>query len=239
LEDEESPECGKELAFSTAHGISNAANIMNKAVVFGLGCLGIIILAVIVFGGAIVGGYNGLVRSSTGVDASWAQVQTQYQRRADLIPNLVRTVEGAANFEKSTLTDVINARASATKVTIDPSKAPTDPEQLRQYEQAQNALSGTLGRLLAVSENYPQLKANNNFRDLQAQIEGTENRIAVARRDFNNTVQGYNAQVRSFPAVIYAGWFGFQPKPYFQSSAGAEAAPSVNFPSFSPSPSPK
>lgn len=214
-------------------------NIMNKAVLLGFGCLGVIILGFILFGSAIAGGYNGLVRSSTAVDAAWAQVQTQYQRRADLIPNLVRTVEGAANFEKSTLTDVINARANATKVTIDPSKAPTDPEQLKQYEQAQNALSGTLGRLLAVSENYPQLRANNNFRDLQAQIEGTENRIAVARRDFNNAAQAYNAQVRSFPTVIYAGWFGFQPKPYFQSSAGAEAAPSVSFPSFSPSPSPK
>jgi LemA protein len=209
---------------------------MNKAFVLGLGCLGIIILIFLVFGGGIAGGYNSLVQSSTAVDASWAQVQTQYQRRADLIPNLVRTVEGAANFEKSTLTDVVNARANATKVTIDPSKAPTDPEQLRQYEQAQNALTGTLGRLLAVSENYPELKANNNFRDLQAQIEGTENRIAVARRDFNNAVQRYNAQIRSFPTVIYAGWFGFQPKPYFQSVAGAESAPSVNFPSFSPSP---
>jgi LemA protein len=202
----------------------------------GLGCLGIIILSLLIFGGAITGGYNSLVQTSTTVDASWAQVQTQYQRRADLIPNLVRTVEGAANFEKSTLTDVVNARANATKVTIDPSKAPTNPEQLRQFEQAQNALTGSLGRLLAVSENYPQLKANNNFRDLQAQIEGTENRIAVARRDFNNTVQRYIAQVRSFPTVIYAGWFGFQPKPYFQSVAGAESAPSVNFPSFSPSP---
>jgi LemA protein len=210
--------------------------IMNKTFVLGLGCLGIIILFLLIFGGAIAGGYNSLVQTSTTVDASWAQVQTQYQRRADLIPNLVRTVEGAANFEKSTLTDVVNARANATKVTIDPSKAPTDPEQLRQFEQAQNALTGSLGRLLAVSENYPQLKANNNFRDLQAQIEGTENRIAVARRDFNNTVQRYIAQVRSFPTVIYAGWFGFQPKPYFQSVAGAESAPSVNFPSFSPSP---
>jgi LemA protein len=209
---------------------------MNKTFVLGLGCLGIIILVLLIFGGAIAGGYNSLVQPSTAVDASWAQVQTQYQRRADLIPNLVRTVEGAANFEKSTLTDVVNARANATKVTIDPSKAPTDPEQLRQYEQAQNALTGTLGRLLAVSENYPELKANNNFRDLQAQIEGTENRIAVARRDFNNTVQRYNAQVRSFPTMIYAGWFGFQPKPYFQSTPGAESAPSVNFPSLSPSP---
>src|SRR5208282_6558857 len=121
------------------------------------------------------GGYNRLVRLSQGTDSQWAQVQNVYQRRADLIPNLVKTVEGAANFEKSTLTDVINARANATKVTIDPSKAPTDPEQLRQFEQAQNALTGTLGRLLAVSERYPELKANGNFRDLQAQIEGTEN----------------------------------------------------------------
>ena len=209
---------------------------MNRAFVLGLGCLGVIIVILLMFGGAIAGGYNSLVQSSTSVDASWAQVQTQYQRRADLIPNLVRTVEGAANFEKSTLTDVVNARANATKVTIDPSKAPTDPEQLRQFEQAQNALTGTLGRLLAVSENYPQLRANNNFRDLQAQIEGTENRIAVARRDFNNTAQRYNAQVRTFPTVIYAGWFGFQGKPYFQGAAGTESAPSVNFPSFSPSP---
>jgi LemA protein len=209
---------------------------MNRAFVLGLGCLGVIVVVLLIFGGAIAGGYNSLVQSSTSVDASWAQVQTQYQRRADLIPNLVRTVEGAANFEKSTLTDVVNARANATKVTIDPSKAPTDPEQLRQFEQAQNALTGTLGRLLAVSENYPQLRANNNFRDLQAQIEGTENRIAVARRDFNNTVQRYNAQVRTFPAVIYAAWFSFQQKPYFQGAAGTESAPSVNFPSFSPSP---
>jgi LemA protein len=209
---------------------------MNRALLLGFGCLGLIIVILLVFGGAIAGGYNGLVQSSTSVDGSWAQVQTQYQRRADLIPNLVRTVEGAANFEKSTLTDVVNARANATKVTINPSKAPTDPEQLRQYEQAQNALTGSLGRLLAVSENYPQLKANNNFRDLQAQIEGTENRIAVARRDFNNTVQRYDALVRTFPTLIYASWFGFQAKPFFQSSAGAESAPSVSFPSFSPSP---
>src|SRR6516164_4982997 len=209
---------------------------MNRAFVLGLGCLGVIVVILLIFGGAIAGSYNGLVQSSTSVDASWAQVQTQYQRRADLIPNLVRTVEGAANFEKSTLTDVVNARANATKVTIDPSKAPTDPEKLRQFEQAQNALTGTLGRLLAVSERYPELKANSNSRDLQAQIEGTENRIAVARRDFNNTVQRYDAQIRSFPTVIYAGWFGFLPKPYFQSVAGAEAAPTVSFPSFGPSP---
>jgi LemA protein len=210
---------------------------MNRTCLFGLGCLGIVGVAAILVGLAIAGGYNSLVRNSTAVDSAWAQVQTQYQRRADLIPNLVQTVQGAANFERSTLDDVVNARANATKVTIDASKAPTDPEQLRQFEQAQAALTGTLGRLLAVSENYPQLRANNNFRDLQAQIEGTENRIAVARRDFNNIVQGFDAQVRSFPTLIFAGWFGFQPKPFFQSSAGAEAAPSVNF-SFTPAPSP-
>jgi len=170
------------------------------------------------------------------VDTAWAQVQTQYQRRADLIPNLVRTVEGAANFERSTLTDVVNARANATKVTVDLSKAPTDPQQLQRFQQAQDALSGSLGRLLAVSENYPDLKANSNFRDLQAQIEGTENRIAVARGDFNRTAQGYNVKVKSFPAVVFAGLMGFPAKPFFQSAAGAENAPNVSFPSLSPSP---
>jgi len=209
---------------------------MNKAVVLGLGCLAVIILLVVVAGGALVAGYNGLIQSSASVDTAWAQVQTQYQRRADLIPNLVKTVEGAANFEKSTLTAVIDARASATKVTVDLSKAPTDPAQLAQFQKAQDALSGTLGRLLAVSENYPELKANTNFRDLQAQIEGTENRIAVARQDFNKVAQGYNIRVRSFPTVLYAGILGFQAKPFFQSAAGAESAPSVSFPSFSPTP---
>jgi LemA protein len=212
---------------------------MNKAIVFGLGCLGILVLLALILGGAIVGGYNGLVQSSAGVDTAWANVQTQYQRRADLIPNLTRTVEGAANFEKSTLTDVINARANATKVTIDPSKAPTNEEQLRRFQQAQDALSGTLSRLLAVSERYPELKANANFRDLQAQIEGTENRIAVARRDFNQVAQGYNIRVRSFPTVLYAAILGFQAKPFFQSTPGAENAPNVSFPSLSPSASPK
>jgi LemA protein len=226
------------LRYRFRHGINSRANTMNRACLFGLGCLGIVGVAAILVAVAIAGGYNSLVRSSTAVDSAWAQVQTQYQRRADLIPNLVQTVQGAANFERSTLNDVVNARANATKVTIDPSKAPTDPEQLRQFEQAQAALTGTLGRLLAVSENYPQLRANNNFRDLQAQIEGTENRIAVARRDFNNIVQAFNAQVRTFPTLIYAGWFGFQPKPFFQAAAGAEAAPSVRF-SFTPAPTPK
>src|SRR5258707_14496528 len=162
---------------------------MNRTVAIGCGCLA----ALAVVGGIIalflVTGYNSLVRSSASVDTAWAQVQTQYQRRADLIPNLVNTVQGAANFEKSTLTDVINARANATKVNIDVSKAPTDPEALKRFQQAQDSLSSSLGRLLAVSERYPELKANTNFRDLQAQLEGTENRIAVARADFNNTAQ--------------------------------------------------
>ncbi|MBW0001099.1 MAG: LemA family protein [Verrucomicrobia bacterium] len=209
---------------------------MNRAALFGLGCLGVLAVLVLAVGGLVVGGYNNLVQVSAAADTAWAQVQTQYQRRADLIPNLVRTVEGAANFEKSTLTDVVNARANATKVTIDPSKAPSDPQALQRFQQAQDALSGTLGRLLAVSERYPELKANNNFRDLQAQIEGTENRIAVARGDFNRAVQNYNVRVRTFPTVLYAAILGFPPKPFFQSAAGAENAPSVSFPSFSPSP---
>lgn len=209
---------------------------MNRAALFGVGCLGILAVIVLAAGGLIVGGYNTLVQASAAADTAWAQVQTQYQRRADLIPNLVRTVEGAANFEKSTLTDVVNARANATKVTIDPSKAPSDPQALQRFQQAQDALTGTLGRLLAVSERYPELRANNNFRDLQAQIEGTENRIAVARGDFNRAVQNYNVRVRTFPTVLYAAILGFPPKPFFQSAAGAENAPSVSFPSFSPSP---
>lgn len=209
---------------------------MNRVALFGLGCLGVLAAIVLALGGLIAGGYNNLVQVSAAADTAWAQVQTQYQRRADLVPNLVRTVEGAANFEKSTLTDVVNARANATKVTIDPSKAPSDQQALQRFQQAQDALSGTLGRLLAVSERYPELRANNNFRDLQAQLEGTENRIAVARGDFNRAVQNYNIRVRTFPAVLYAPILGFAPKPFFQSAAGAENAPSVSFPSFSASP---
>ena len=210
---------------------------MNKGI-FGLvGCFGVLVVIALILLLPLIGGYNGLVQSSASVDTAWAQVQTQYQRRADLIPNLVRTVEGAANFEKSTLTDLVNARANATKVTVDLSKAPADAQVLQRFQQAQDALSGSLGRLLAVSESYPDLKANSNFRDLQAQIEGTENRIAVARGDFNRTAQGYNVKVRSFPPVLYAGLLGFQAKPFFQSATGAENAPNVSFPSLSPSPS--
>jgi LemA protein len=212
---------------------------MNRNVAIGCGCLAVVALVVLVLGSFLVGGYNRLVTSSASVDTAWAQVQTQYQRRADLIPNLVNTVQGAANFEKSTLTDVVNARANATKVTVDISKAPADPETLKRFQQAQDSLSSSLGRLLAVSERYPELKANTNFRDLQAQLEGTENRIAVARGDFNKAAQAYNISVKSFPTVLYAGLLGFSPKAFFTSAAGAENAPTVSFPSFSPSASPK
>jgi LemA protein len=213
---------------------------MNRNILIGCGCLvAALVLVAVVFGSFIVGGYNRLVQVQASVDTAWANVQTQYQRRADLIPNLVNTVQGAANFEKSTLTEVINARANATKVTVDMSKAPSDPEAIKRFQQAQDSLSSSLGRLLAVSERYPELKANTNFRDLQAQLEGTENRIAVARRDFNSAAQAYNVLVKSFPTVLYAGLLGFTPKAYFTSAAGAENAPTVSFPSFSPSATPK
>jgi len=193
------------------------------------GCLGIILLAVIVSVLVAVGSYNGLVESSQGVDSQWAQVQNVYQRRADLVPNLVQTVAGAANFEKSTLTEITNARASVGQVKIDPNQAPTDPSQLQQFEKAQGQLTSALSRLLVVVERYPDLKANSNFRDLQAQLEGTENRIAVERGKFNQAVQAYNVKVKRFPTVVFARLMGFMPKPYFTAAPGAEEAPKVNF----------
>jgi LemA protein len=194
-----------------------------------LSILGVICVAAAFLVMSVIGSYNGLVGLSQGVDAKWAQVQTVYQRRADLIPNLVATVSGAANFEKSTLTNVTEARASVGRVQLDPNKAPSDAAQLAQYQAAQGQISSALSRLLVVSENYPDLKSNTNFRDLQAQIEGTENRISVARQDFNNVVQTYNTKVKTFPAVLIAGLMGFSPKPYFQADAGSQAAPKVNF----------
>lgn len=209
---------------------------------FAIGCgvlavLGLIALVIIAIAG---GSYNRLVRLSQGVDSSWAQVQADYQRRADLIPNLVATVSGAASFEKSTLTQVTEARASVGKVTIDTKSAPNDPAKLAEFEQAQSQLSGALSHLLVVAERYPDLKATANFVSLQAQLEGTENRITVARRDFNNAVQAYDTAIRSFPAVLYAGALGFQNKPYFAASAGSENAPKVqfNFDNTQPAPAP-
>lgn len=168
-----------------------------------------------------------MVQMDENVKAKWGVVQTQYQRRADLIPNLVEAVKGAANFEKSTLTDVINARAKATSVQVDPSKL--TPESIKAYQAAQGQLSSALGRLMVVSENYPDLKTNQNFLGLQAQLEGTENRITVARNDFNDAVQQYNTKIRSFPANITAKMFSFTEKGYFEAEAGADKAPKVKF----------
>lgn len=161
------------------------------------------------------------------VKAKWGNVQSEYQRRSDLIPNLVSTVKGEANFESTTLENVIKARASATQIKVDPNDL--TPEKVQQFQQAQGQLSQALGRLLVVSEQYPNLRANDAFRGLQAQLEGTENRIKVARNDYNGAVQEYNTTIRSFPNNFYSGWFGFAPKPSFQADPGADKAPSVNF----------
>lgn len=201
-----------------------------KKFAIGCGVLAVLALAVLLIaaiGG--VAGYNHLVGLSQGVNSQWAQVQNVYQRRADLVPNLVATVSGAANFEKSTLTEITEARASVGQVKIDPNHAPASAAQLAQFDQAQGALSSALSRLLVVSERYPDLKASANFRDLQAQLEGTENRITVERGRFNEAVQAYDTAIKSFPAVLYAGAFGFAEKPYFTATAGAEKPPQVQF----------
>ena len=203
---------------------------------YAFGCAGILVLLgiIVLVGGC--GSYNNLVGLSQAVDSKWAQVQSQYQRRADLIPNLVQTVSGAANFEKSTLTEITQARASVGQVQMNPNQAPTDPAQLEQFEKAQGQLSSALSRLLVVVERYPELRANNSFRDLQAELAGTENRIAVERMRFNEGVQSYNTSVKRLPAALYAGAMGFHPKPYFQSAPGAEAAPKVQFDFGAPKP---
>jgi len=171
--------------------------------------------------------YNEMVVLDEGVSSSWAQVENQYQRRADLIPNLVSTVKGYADFEQETLTQVIEARSKATSITVDPSNL--TPEAVARFQKAQDGLSGALSRLLVTVERYPDLKANTQFQQLQVQLEGTENRIAVERRNFNNTVQGYNSVVRQFPRNIIAGFLGFGKKGYFESTTGSENAPEVSF----------
>src|SRR6058998_1097617 len=209
---------------------------MNK---FALGCgvvLAILLFILVVAALALGGSYNRLVRLQQTVDQSWAQVQNVYQRRADLIPNLVNTVSGAANFEKSTLTEVTNARASVGRVQLDPNKAPTDAAQLEQFQAAQGQLSNALSRLLVVVERYPELKSNQNFLGLQAQLEGTENRISVERNNFNGAVQDFNTAVRRFPTNTIAGMFGFSSRPFFAAQQGAEKAPTVNFNFGSPAP---
>lgn len=195
----------------------------------GLGCLAVLVVVVVIVGISFAGTYNKLVTFGQEVDKQWAQVENQYQRRYDLVPNLVATVQGAAQFEKSTLEAVTQARASVGRAQITPGAAPTDPAQLAQYEQAQAALGGALQRLLLVVEKYPELKANANFRDLQAQLEGTENRIAVARMDYNKAAQDYNTARLRFPTNLIAGMLGFKEKAYFKATSGAERAPAVQF----------
>jgi LemA protein len=192
---------------------------------------GLIILVVLVVGGATcASSYNKLVGLDQAVTAQWAQVENVYQRRADLVPNLVETVKGAASFEKDTLTQVTEARAQVGKVSVGKDVV-NDPQALQRFQQAQDQLSSSLGRLLAVSERYPELRATQNFRDLQAQLEGTENRITVERQRFNEAAQAFNTRRNRFPTVLLAGFFGsrFAEKAYFQAQAGSQTAPKVKF----------
>jgi len=182
--------------------------------------------------------YNRLVILEQNVNKKWADVQSVYQRRADLIPNLVNTVAGSANFEKSTLTEVTNARASVGRVQLDPNKAPEDAEQLKKFQDAQGQLSNALSRLLVVSENYPQLRATEAFQNLQAQLEGTENRISVERNNYNSAVQDLNTALERFPTNMLNKMFGFKPRAFFQAETGSEKAPTVNFNFGSPAPVP-
>ena len=187
----------------------------------------ILIIIAVAAGFGLMSSYNGLVKAETEIDSVWANVESSYQRRADLIPNLVNTVKGQANFEQQTLTNVIEARAKATQTKIDPSNL--TEEQLNEFQQNQNQGGSALSRLLVTVEQYPQLKANEGFMNLQAQLEGTENRINVARNKFNEAARIYNEKVRQFPTKLAAMIFGFKAKPYFKSAAGAENAPTVNF----------
>jgi LemA protein len=209
-----------------------------------IGCLGALILIIIIFGIWIVGVRNHLVVLDQSVQSQWAQVENDYQRRYDLIPNLVRTVQGAANFEKSTLEAVIGARSRVGQVTMQgapggQSNLPNSPQAMAQFEAAQGALSNALSRLLVVVERYPDLKSNQNFLELQSQLEGTENRIAVERRRYNEVVQQFNASVQKFPANLVANMFGFALKAYFRGVAGSNVPPEVNFQPFgNPQPAP-
>jgi len=196
---------------------------MNKKLIV----IGSIILGVFLLYSFFVGRYNTMVELQTPVDGQWANVQSAYQRRADLIPNLVNTVKGYAEFEKSTLTDVISARAKATSVNIDASKL--NAESMKQFQAAQDGLSSSLSRLLVSVEKYPELKANQNFLELQAQLEGTENRINVERNKFNDLVKEYNIYIKKFPTNMLAGLYGMQAKNFFEASAGSDKAPEVKF----------
>lgn len=187
----------------------------------------ILIIIAVAAGLGLMSSYNGLVKAETEIDSVWANVESSYQRRADLIPNLVNTVKGQANFEQQTLTNVIEARSKATQTKIDPSNL--TEEQLNEFQQNQNQVGSALSRLLVSVEQYPQLKAHEGFMNLQSQLEGTENRINVARNKFNEAARIYNEKVRQFPTKLAAMIFGFKAKPYFKSAAGSENAPTVNF----------
>ena len=175
----------------------------------------------------LISSYNGMVKMDEEVSSAWSNVENQYQRRVDLIPNLVNVVKGYASHEKETFEAVVSARSKATQVTVDPENL--TPEKLQEYQKAQGEVGATLGRLLAITESYPELKANENFKELQAQLEGTENRISVERRNFNEIARKYNSSIRSFPRSIIAGMFGFEKRPYFEAEEGANKAPEVKF----------
>ena len=194
-----------------------------------LAVVGFFVVIAIICGLWVSGIYNNLVTLQQGTDAAWAQVQNVYQRRADLIPNLVNTVSGAANFEKSTLAEITEARASVGRVQLPAGGAPTDPAKFAEFEKAQGQLGGALSRLLVVAERYPTLTATAGFRDLQAQLEGTENRISVERGRFNDAVRAYNTAQKSFPAVVFSGLFGHTVRPYFTATAGSDKPPAVQF----------
>ena len=185
----------------------------------------LVIVAVVAIWG--ITGYNGLVKADEALNTAWSNVENQYQRRADLIPNLVNTVKGYAEHEKETLDAVVAARTRATQVTVDAENL--TPEKLQEYQKIQNEVGAALGRLLAVAEAYPDLKANSNFLELQAQLEGTENRISVERRNFNEAAKSYNTSIRTFPRSILAGMFGFEKRPYFEAQQGVETVPVVQF----------
>jgi LemA protein len=201
---------------------------MKKGTIIGLSIAAIVILFLVILISWGIRTYNNLVTINEEVNQSWSQVENQYQRRADLIPNLVNTVKGYADFERGVLTDVTEARAKVSQFNITP-EVLNDPQAFQKFEQLQGNLSSALSRLLVTVENYPNLKANENFLQLQAQLEGTENRISVERRKFNLTVQNYNTTIKRFPSAFFAGIFGFKEKSYFKSVAGAETAPKVEF----------
>lgn len=194
---------------------------MNKKVIIG------IVVAIVLIGGWAISAYNGMVSSEEETTTAFANLQSTYQRRADLIPNLVETVKGYAAHEKETLEGVVAARSKATSINLDPENM--TPEKMKQFQDAQGELSTALGRLIAIQENYPDLKANENFRDLQVQLEGTENRINEARNTYNKKVQDYNVMIRRFPNTLFAGMFGFEKMEKFEAEAGAEKAPQVKF----------